>query len=69
MNINLNDLLYLVFGIVSAYFTFKLNSKKSDRDYIMEQNKRLNNENKELAKENKILNERLREEINDEAKH
>ncbi|MCT3603227.1 hypothetical protein EFS28_10405 [Lactobacillus acidophilus] len=65
MNINLNDLLYLVFGIVSAYFTFKLNSKKSDRDYIMEQNKRLNNENKELAKENK----KLREEINDEAKH
>lgn len=69
MNINLNDLLYLVFGIVSAYFTFKLNSKKSDRDYIMEQNKRLNNENKELAKENKILNERLREELNDETKH
>lgn len=65
MNINLNDLLYLVFGIVSAYFTFRLNSKKSDRDYIMEQNKRLNNENKELAKENK----KLREEINDEAKH
>lgn len=65
MNINLNDLLYLLFGIVSAYFTFKLNSKKSDRDYIMEQNKRLNNENKELAKENK----KLREEINDEAKH
>ncbi len=65
MNINLNDLLYLVFGIVSAYFTFKLNSKKSDRDYIMEQNKRLNNENKELARENK----ELREEINDEAKH
>lgn len=65
MNINLNDLLYLVFGIVSAYFTFKLNSKKSDRDYIMEQNKRLNNENKELSRENK----ELREEINDEAKH
>lgn len=65
MNINLNDLLYLVFGIVSAYFTFKLNSKKSDRDYIMEQNKRLNNENKELVRENK----KLREEINDEAKH
>lgn len=65
MNINLNDLLYLVFGIVSAYFTFKLNSKKSDRDYIMEQNKRLNNENKELARENK----ELREEINDETKH
>lgn len=65
MNINLNGLLYLVFGIVSAYFTFKLNSKKSDRDYIMEQNKRLNNENKELARENK----ELREEINDEAKH
>lgn len=69
MNINLNDLLYLVFGIVSAYFTFRLNSKKSDRDYIMEQNKRLNNENKELVRENKRLNERLREEINNEAKH
>lgn len=66
MNINLNDFLYLVFGILSAYFTFRLNSKKSDRDYIMEQNKRLNAENKKLLRE---LNE-LREEKNkDETKH
>lgn len=66
MNINLNDLLYLVFGILSACFTFRLNSKKSDRDYIMEQNKRLNAENKKLLRE---LNE-LREEKNkDETKH
>ena len=66
MKIDLNDLLYLIFGILSAYFTFKLNSKKSDRDYIIEQNKRLNAENKELLHE---LNE-LREDKdkNDEAK-
>lgn len=66
MKIDLNDLLYLIFGILSAYFTFKLNSKKSDRDYIIEQNKRLNAENKKMLHE---LNE-LREEKdkNDEAK-
>lgn len=66
MKIDLNDLLYLIFGILSAYFTFKLNSKKSDRDYIIEQNKRLNAENKKMFHE---LNE-LREEKdkNDEAK-
>lgn len=66
MKIDLNDLLYLIFGILSAYFTFKLNNKKSDRDYIIEQNKRLNAENKKLLHE---LNE-LREEKdkNDEAK-
>ena len=65
MKIDWNDLLYLVFGILSVYFTFRLNSKKSDRDYIMEQNKRLNAENKKLLRE---LNE-LREEKDNETKH
>ena len=66
MNINLNDLIYLALGVLSAYFTFKLNSKEGDRDYIVEQNKRLNSENKKLLKE---VNE-LREELNkDETKH
>lgn len=66
MHINLNDLIYLALGVISAYFTFKLNSKQSDRDYIMEQNKRLNSENKKLLREN----EELREELNkDETKH
>lgn len=66
MNINLNDLIYLALGVLSAYFTFRLNSKKGDRDYIVEQNKRLNSENKKLLRE---VNE-LREELNkDETKH
>lgn len=59
MHVNLNDLLYVVFGVISAYFTFRLNSKKSDRDYIVEQNKRLNEENKELTRENKRLRKEL----------
>lgn len=66
MNINLNDLIYLALGVLSAYFTFRLNSKRGDRDYIVEQNKRLNAENKKLLRE---VNE-LREELNkDETKH
>ena len=66
MNINLNDLIYLALGVLSAYFTFRLNSKKGDRDYIVEQNKRLNSENKKLLRE---VNE-LREELNNnETKH
>jgi len=66
MNINLNDLIYLALGVLSAYFTFRLNSKKGDRDYIVEQNKRLNSENKKLLRE---VND-LREELNkDETKH
>lgn len=66
MNINLNDLIYVALGVLSAYFTFRLNSKKGDRDYIVEQNKRLNSENKKLLRE---VNE-LREKLNkDETKH
>lgn len=66
MNINLNDLIYVALGLLSAYFNFRLNSKKDDRDYIIEQNKRLNVENKKLLK----LVDDLEKELNkDETKH
>lgn len=66
MKINLNDLIYVALGLLSAYFNFRLNSKKDDRDYIIEQNKRLNVENKKLLK----LVDDLEKELNkDETKH
>lgn len=66
MNINLNDLIYVALGVLSAYFTFRLNSKKDDRDYIVEQNKRLNAENKRLIKRVDDLEKELNK---DETKH
>lgn len=66
MNINLNDLIYVALGVLSAYFTFRLNSKKDDRDYIVEQNKRLNAENKRLIKRVDDLEKELN---NYETKH
>ena len=66
MNINLNDLIYVALGVLSAYFTFRLNSKKDDRDYIVEQNKRLNAENKKLIKRVDDLEKELNK---DETKH
>lgn len=66
MNINLNDLIYVTLGVLSAYFTFRLNSKKDDRDYIVEQNKRLNAENKRLIKRVDDLEKELNK---DETKH
>lgn len=56
----------MALGLLSAYFNFRLNSKKDDRDYIIEQNKRLNVENKKLLK----LVDDLEKELNkDETKH
>lgn len=66
MHINVSDLVYVLLGAISAYFTFRLNSKQNDRDYIIEQNKRLNSENKRLLKE---LDDLRKEKDNDETKH
>lgn len=66
MHINVSDLVYVLLGAISAYFTFRLNSKQNDRDYIIEQNKRLNSENKRLLKE---LDDLRKKKDNDETKH
>lgn len=53
MHVDLNSIISALSALLLGYFTFKQNGKKSDmdsvennRDYIVEQNKRLNAENK-----------------------
>lgn len=66
MHINVSDLVHVLLGAISAYFTFRLNIKQNDRDYIVEQNKRLNSENKKLLRELDDLRKGLNK---DETKH
>lgn len=58
MHIDFNDLLYMLIGFATSYLTYKLNFTKAsdsktykDRDYIVEQNDRLNRENEELRRD------------------
>lgn len=60
------DVWGIIAAILSSVLTFYLNNKtlnqgdkKSDRDYIKEENKRLNRENEKLTKENEKLRKEL----------
>lgn len=44
------NLLQVLFPFVLGLLTWKLNDKKSDREYLQDENDRLNEENKRLSK-------------------
>lgn len=62
---DLTNLIQVLTPLLLGYLTYTLNNKKEDRDYLKDENDRLNNEVKHLQEEN----EKLRKEISKNEKH